>query len=78
MPLSEEMAQYLQDPRFEQMIKLAEEKKPSPTQCAYNYPPQVTNNVLFAQQGWEACVRSLRQLKNPKIKNPEPDVTYGN
>ena len=79
MKLSDELKQYLSDPRFEQVLALASKSKPTMGDISVDTEPQKVNNHGFTQKGWEAHERALRKLINPTAKSAshEVPVTYG-
>ena len=76
--LSEELASYIQDPRFLQALALVAPSRPSPSKLNLDDDPQKSNNLAFMEKGWLKYDEKIRGLLTEEApKETEPPITYG-
>jgi len=77
--LSEELIQYLQDPRFKQVLDLVAPSRPDANSASISDEPQKVNNLMFIEKGWLQYDNRLRGLleHKPNTTITETPVDYG-
>jgi len=75
--LPDEILEYLADPRFEQVMALAEKHRPQALLLPAATSAQEASNFVFCDKGWQLHLHVLRSLgKTKQEAKQELEATY--